>query len=146
MSSRLRPTQIGWVQPDRAPSYLDPGSGGPENEFTNRNTTFMTWNLLHLARMIKDAGEFLDTVTSAQSGTPVVASITRILCTVRSGADDSLRLRFCLPSSWPVVLVDPSALHDEDDVPDARDVLDGVPRGGDDIGFHSGRQSTELFL
>jgi multimeric flavodoxin WrbA len=38
------------------PSYLDPGSGGPENDFTNRNTTFMTWNLLHLARMVKDAG------------------------------------------------------------------------------------------
>ena len=38
------------------PSYLDPDSGGPENDFTNRNTTFMTWNLLHLARMIKDAG------------------------------------------------------------------------------------------
>jgi multimeric flavodoxin WrbA len=38
------------------PSYLDPGSGGPGNDFTNRNTTFMTWNLMHLARMIKDAG------------------------------------------------------------------------------------------
>ncbi|MEE9141983.1 MAG: flavodoxin family protein [Gammaproteobacteria bacterium] len=38
------------------PSYLDPGSGGPENDFTNRNTTFMTWNLMHLARMLKDAG------------------------------------------------------------------------------------------
>jgi multimeric flavodoxin WrbA len=38
------------------PSYLDPGSGGPENDFTNRNTTFMTWNLLHLARIIKDSG------------------------------------------------------------------------------------------
>jgi len=38
------------------PSYLDPGSGGPENDFTNRNTTFMTWNLLHMARMLKDAG------------------------------------------------------------------------------------------
>lgn len=38
------------------PSYLDPESGGPENDFTNRNTTFMTWNLMHLARMIKDAG------------------------------------------------------------------------------------------
>ncbi len=30
--------------------------GGPENDFTNRNTTFMTWNLLHMARMLKDAG------------------------------------------------------------------------------------------
>lgn len=37
-------------------SYLDPGSHGPKNDFTNRNTTFMTWNLLHMARMIKDAG------------------------------------------------------------------------------------------
>jgi multimeric flavodoxin WrbA len=38
------------------PSYLDAGSGGPDNDFTNRNTTFMTWNLLHLARLLKDAG------------------------------------------------------------------------------------------
>jgi len=38
------------------PSYLDPGSGGPENDFTNRNTTFMTWNLMHLALMLKNAG------------------------------------------------------------------------------------------
>ena len=38
------------------PSYLDEGSGGPENDFTNRNTTFMTWNLLHMAKMIQDAG------------------------------------------------------------------------------------------
>lgn len=38
------------------PSYLDEGSGGPANDFTNRNTTFLTWNLMHLARMLKDAG------------------------------------------------------------------------------------------
>ena len=38
------------------PSYLDPGSGGPENDFTNRNTTFLTWNLLHVARLLKDSG------------------------------------------------------------------------------------------
>lgn len=38
------------------PSYLDPGSGGPGNDFTNRNTTFLTWNVMHLARMLKDAG------------------------------------------------------------------------------------------
>jgi len=47
----------GWLgEAGPGPSYLDAGSGGPENDFTNRNTTFMTWNLLHLARMIKDAG------------------------------------------------------------------------------------------
>lgn len=38
------------------PSYLDEGSGGPENDFTNRNTTFMAWNMMHLARMLKDRG------------------------------------------------------------------------------------------
>jgi multimeric flavodoxin WrbA len=58
---------LGYVVPPQAdaawlgeagpgPSYLDPGSGGPENDFTNRNTTFMTWNLLHLARMLREAG------------------------------------------------------------------------------------------
>ncbi len=29
---------------------------GLDNDFTNRNTTFMTWNMLHMAKMIKDAG------------------------------------------------------------------------------------------
>lgn len=38
------------------PSYLDKGSGGPENDFTNRNTTFMTWNLMHMAKLLKDNG------------------------------------------------------------------------------------------
>lgn len=38
------------------PSYLDKGSGGPENDFTNRNTTFMTWNLMHMAKLLKDSG------------------------------------------------------------------------------------------
>jgi multimeric flavodoxin WrbA len=49
----------GWLgEAGPGPSYLDPGSGGPENDFTNRNTTFLTWNLLHTARMLKDAGGF----------------------------------------------------------------------------------------
>ncbi len=47
----------GWIgEAGPGPSYLDPGSGGPDNDFTNRNTTFMTWNLMHLARMLKDRG------------------------------------------------------------------------------------------
>jgi multimeric flavodoxin WrbA len=47
----------GWLgEAGPGPSYLDPGSGGPENDFTNRNTTFLTWNLMHVARMLKDAG------------------------------------------------------------------------------------------
>ena len=49
----------GWIgEAGPGPSYLDPGSGGPENDFTNRNTTFMTWNLMHLARLIDAAGGF----------------------------------------------------------------------------------------
>lgn len=46
-----------WVgEAGPGPSYLDKGSGGPQNDFTNRNATFMTWNLMHLAKMLKVAG------------------------------------------------------------------------------------------
>jgi len=47
----------GWIgEIGPGPSYLDEGSGGPENDFTNRHITFMTWNTLHFARLLKDAG------------------------------------------------------------------------------------------
>ena len=50
----------GWIgEAGPGPSYgdeTDDGVVGVHNEFTRRNTTFMTWNLLHLARMLKDAG------------------------------------------------------------------------------------------
>jgi multimeric flavodoxin WrbA len=47
----------GWIGPaGPGPSYLDPGSGGPENDFTNRNSTFMAWNLMHLAALLRRAG------------------------------------------------------------------------------------------
>ncbi len=49
----------GWIgEAGPGPSYLDPGSGGPENEFTQRNTTFMTWNLMHMAALLKRGGGF----------------------------------------------------------------------------------------
>jgi multimeric flavodoxin WrbA len=38
------------------PSYLDEDGGGIHNAWTTRNATFMAWNVLHLARMLKDAG------------------------------------------------------------------------------------------
>jgi multimeric flavodoxin WrbA len=45
----------GWIgEVGPGPSYLDPGSGGPENDFTNRNLTFMTYNLMHVAAMLRD--------------------------------------------------------------------------------------------
>ena len=51
----------GWVgEAGPGPSYgdkLEDGStAGVDNDFTNRNATFMTWNLMHLAKMLKDAG------------------------------------------------------------------------------------------
>jgi multimeric flavodoxin WrbA len=47
----------GWVgEAGPGPSYGDEGSVGLDNEFTQRNTTFMAWNLMHLAGMLKDAG------------------------------------------------------------------------------------------
>ena len=49
--------ETGWIGDiGPGPSYLDEGSGGPENAFTTSTLTAMSWNLLHLARMLKDAG------------------------------------------------------------------------------------------
>ncbi|MEQ8394637.1 NAD(P)H-dependent oxidoreductase [Thalassobaculum sp.] len=46
----------GWIgEAGPGPSYGDDGAG-LDNEFTKRNTTFMTWNLMHMARLLKDAG------------------------------------------------------------------------------------------
>jgi multimeric flavodoxin WrbA len=47
----------GWIgEAGPGPSYLDLEADALDNDFTNRNATFMTWNLLHAARMLKDAG------------------------------------------------------------------------------------------
>ncbi len=51
----------GWIgEAGPGPSYgdqMEDGSRvGLDNDFTNRNTTFMTWNLMHLAKMLKDNG------------------------------------------------------------------------------------------
>jgi multimeric flavodoxin WrbA len=51
----------GWIgEAGPGPSYGDNnGQGGKvglDNDFTNRNTTFMTWNLMHLAKLLKDNG------------------------------------------------------------------------------------------
>ena len=55
----------GWIgEAGPGPSYgdtewkgqkIDPPVGF-NSEFTNRNTTFMAWNLMHMARMLKDQG------------------------------------------------------------------------------------------
>ena len=49
----------GWIgEAGPGPSYgdkLDDGTrAGVDNDFVNRNTTFMTWNLMHMAKLLKD--------------------------------------------------------------------------------------------
>lgn len=51
----------GWIgEAGPGASYGDPGPDGKptgfDNDFTNRNTTFMTWNLMHLANLLKASG------------------------------------------------------------------------------------------
>lgn len=51
----------GWIgEAGPGPSYGDRRDDGTrvgfDSDFTDRSTTFMTWNLLHLARLLKDAG------------------------------------------------------------------------------------------
>lgn len=51
----------GWIgEAGPGPSYGDELDGGKragiDNDFTNRNTTFMTWNLLHMAKLLKNVG------------------------------------------------------------------------------------------
>ena len=51
----------GWIgEAGPGPSYGDEkddgGRVGFDNEFTQRNTTIMTWNLMHMARMLRAAG------------------------------------------------------------------------------------------
>lgn len=57
----------GWIgEVGPGPSYMDKGSGGPENDFTNRNATFMTYNLMHMAKLLKSNG-----------GIPAVGNLSR---------------------------------------------------------------------
>ena len=69
----------GWIgEAGPGPSYLDPGSGGPDIDFTYRNTTFMMRNLLHKARMLKDRGGVPAHGNIDRSGTPVAGSTSPI--------------------------------------------------------------------
>jgi len=51
----------GWIgEIGPGASYGDKSEDGSreglDNDFTNRNTTFMTWNIMHIAKILKDAG------------------------------------------------------------------------------------------
>jgi multimeric flavodoxin WrbA len=45
----------GWIgEVGLGPSYLDEESDAQNNDFTNRNTTFLAYNMLHLAKILKE--------------------------------------------------------------------------------------------
>lgn len=51
----------GWLgEAGPGASYGDKNEDGTQagfdNDFTNRNTTFATWNMMHMAKLLKDAG------------------------------------------------------------------------------------------
>ncbi len=49
----------GWIGPiGPGPSFLNPASNGPETDFTNQTLTTLSWNLMHLAAMLKRAGGY----------------------------------------------------------------------------------------
>lgn len=53
--------EAGWIgDVGPGPSYGDERDDGSrygfDNDYTNRSVTFMAWNLMHLARLLKDAG------------------------------------------------------------------------------------------
>lgn len=62
----------GWIgEAGPGPSYGDrkeDGSGvGFDNDFTQRNTAIMSWNCMHLAKILKDAGDIPDTGNNRQA-------------------------------------------------------------------------------
>jgi multimeric flavodoxin WrbA len=97
----------GWTGPiGPGPSYLDPGSGGPENDFTNRNTSFMSFNLMHLAAMLARNGGVpacQDRSGCRHAGRPhgVGGERPAVLRYAKAGSRQrrSSRFRFCLEAA-----------------------------------------------
>jgi multimeric flavodoxin WrbA len=65
----------GWIgEAGPGPSYGDTEWGGKkldgpmgyDNDFTNRNATFMTWNLMHMAKLLKNNGGIDSTGTTTK--------------------------------------------------------------------------------
>ena len=110
-----------WVgEAGPGPSYLDDNRGA-SNAWTTRNTVFATWNMLHAARRLKDAGgipavrERLDQLgpvqpRASQSGVPVNARLLYFdgCPSWRATADHLAELAEELGLTWEAVLVEDS--------------------------------------
>ncbi|MFT6955657.1 MAG: hypothetical protein ACJAYC_000658 [Halieaceae bacterium] len=92
----------GWIgEAGPGPSYGDESDDSPigfDNEFTQRNTTIMTWNLHHMARMLKDTGGLLSAL-----GWPIAAVSSKLVPSMYTAAT---------PHSTTVITVLLSANHD----------------------------------
>ncbi len=78
----------GWLgEAGPGPSYLDPGSGGPENDFTNRNTTFLAWNLMHWRECSRTPAASPRTATRRACGMPAAASTSPTPITAEPNAN-----------------------------------------------------------
>ena len=72
-----RRRRAGSARPAPARRTWTPAAAARENEFTQRNTTFMTWNLMHLAALLKRGRRLPGrAATSAPSGMPARGSTT----------------------------------------------------------------------
>ena len=78
----------GWIgEAGPGDSYGDKQADGTQlgfdNDFTNRNTTFMTWNLLHLAQLLKRMVASQRMVINVPNGTLAAVLILQIRSIVR---------------------------------------------------------------
>ena len=83
------------------PSYLDAVGGGEHNAWATRNTVFMAWNVLHLARMLTTPAASRPTGTRRTTGTgrsrppqpraPAVARAIALTCARQRARMDGLR-------------------------------------------------------
>ena len=83
----------GWIgEAGPGPSYgdlLPDGTRiGLENEFTQRNITFLTWNMLHLAGFSRLRAGFPATAINANNGTPVPGSTPQPRVSLLANAAD----------------------------------------------------------
>ncbi len=63
------------------------------DDFTNRNTAFLTWNLLHVARMLKDRGGIPAHGNQRRSRTRAVTSAIPTRSTAPGHSQPALRIR-----------------------------------------------------
>jgi hypothetical protein len=90
----------GWIgEAGPGPSYLDAGSGGPENDLTARTTTFMTWNCCTSRKCRRTPAGSLPTATIRALGMRNATSRSAGLAGMPETASNSCSTRRTEPRS-----------------------------------------------